>query len=145
MIGDNDISSDCSAEEISSQILAFVPVTQGTRFGVPNVVLCQLMPRFPSKSIMPPKQAASQRVSEVVKEVGGKQSRPRASASTSTSTPTEEAAQPAPGLALILAEMRLMGEWQEAFKARAEAAILSLQQENAELKERAPQETVGPV
>ncbi|XP_070179533.1 uncharacterized protein [Littorina saxatilis] len=92
---------------------------------------------------MPPKRAASLRVSEVTRAAGGKQSRQRASTAASTSTPIQEAVQPVPDLAMLLAEMRRMGERQEAFQTRAESAILSLQRENAGLRERARQESVA--
>ncbi|XP_070204476.1 uncharacterized protein [Littorina saxatilis] len=92
---------------------------------------------------MPPKRAASLRVSEVTRAAGGKQSRQRASTAATTSTLLQEAVQPAPDLAMLLAEMRRMGERQEAFQTRAESAILSLQRENAGLRERARQESVA--
>lgn len=69
MIGDNDISFGCSAEEISSQILAFLPLIQG-RFGVQNVILCQLMPRFPSKrySFNPEYNASAKEVNKLLRQ-----------------------------------------------------------------------------
>lgn len=79
---------------------------------------------------MPPRRAASRRVTEVVRAASG---RPTPNSRTANPTPPPESAPS--DLAAILAEVRKMGERQEVFQRQTQAAITALQQDNAALQQ----------